>query len=270
VRAKIRKFLSQLLDVAVAVDLITIILGVVILVRYLSIPPSAEGTPEILLAILSVLLLITLSGAWDRIKRLVQIQRIVTETYQAILDSRVYRMGGADVFFSSSNEPDESFFATSSEILIAGITLSGTMNRFRSILRERLEAGAEVRIILLDYESDEVLHQIVRRSWSDVATREYYRGLVASTAQLIENIGNTRSARGSLQVGFLPYVPSYGIQMVDPGEKSGAAHIEIYHHNSVKPSPKFDILINKDPNTFVFFSEQFELMWKECKIRGIA
>ena len=270
-KARIRDALARFLNVAVALDLATIIISSVILIRYLSsTPPTDKDIPEILLAILSVLLLITLSGTWERVKRLYQIQKTVKGIYQAILDSRIYQMGGADAFFESTAEPNEEFFSTATEIRISGITLSSTMNRFRSVLRERLEAGANIRIILLDYESDEVLSQIVRRSWSDVATKEYYEGLLTSTAQLIENIGNAKNAKGILEIGLLPFVPSFGIQMIDPEDKSGAAFIEIYHHNSVKPSPKFPVLINKDPNTFQFFSEQFELMWKECKTKVVV
>ncbi|MCB9009092.1 MAG: hypothetical protein H6656_17300 [Ardenticatenaceae bacterium] len=56
--------------------------------------------------------------------------------------------------------------------------------------------------------------------------------------------------------------------MVDPDTANGKALIEIYHHNSQKPSPKFSLSEDNDPQWFFFFKEQFDLMWEQCEIQS--
>jgi len=210
---------------------------------------------------LAILFFLAVNSLWDRLKRLRRIEGLVEQSLSLL------ERPSADKFFQRNVRPTNEFFSNASLVDLAGITLGKTTLEFTNILRQRLIAGANIRIILIDT-SSEVLNQTVIRSWSST-TPEYYKKRIDTTSSLIEIVGSTPRATGSLQIGYLPYVPSFGIIMTDADSPKGAAFIEIYHHNSNDPSPAFEVTANKDPYWFHFYKEQFELMWKNCSVRKI-
>lgn len=159
-------------------------------------------------------------------------------------------------------------FSTATQIDIVGITLGNTTKSFVNDLSRRLEAGARIRFILISKEED-VLEQVVRRSFGQPPPEaQYYRDRINAALTLIRIIAGTQNASGTLEIGLLPYVPSFGSIVVDPDTANGKALIEIYHHNSQKPSPKFSLSEDNDPQWFFFFKEQFDLMWEQCEIQS--
>lgn len=249
--SKSSKILSLIIDVAVAVDLVSVVIAAVLLVRYLTQSPPPDVT-ELVAGILGILVLIAINGLLDRFRRLRRIEALVEQT-QSLVESRIVQRVRAEEVLRDDIGPTETFFSTAMSIAISGITLGNTTREFTYILGQRLVAGADIRIILVDT-SPEVLNQIVRRSFG-TTTPDYYKARLESTSDLVKIIGNTPNATGTLAVGYLPFVPSFGIMMIDPSMPNGAAFVEIYHHNSATPSPAFELTTNKDPYWFRFFQE---------------
>lgn len=228
-----------------------------------------QDVPLLLGSAISILILVAISSLRDRLYRFRRIQEIVEETRQAILENTIIHVTRADEFFGGRDASYADLLSTASSIAISGITLSGTVQTYRATFRERLEAGAWIRLLIIDPTSEDVLKQIVLRSWSNVATPDYYKGSLGFISELVENIGNTPRAAGSLEIGYLPFAPSFGVTLVDPEEKDGAGFVEIYHHLTDK-SPGFGISAGKDARTFQLYREQFELMWKASSTKRIA
>ncbi len=260
---RILNWLSLIIDVGG--DLVPIAIAIILLIKY-QIQPVKPDNSELLLGILTILLFIASTGLWDRLKRLRRIEEHLEQT-QFLLETKVVDRIRADEFFTRSDGPNDESFSTASYISISGITLVNTTSKFSYVLGQRLVAGANIRIILLDT-SPEVLHQIILRSWGPT-THEYYKNRIDNTSDFIKIIGKTPKATGTLEVGYLSYVPSFGITMVDPDAPNAAAFVKIYHHNADRPSPAFALTARKDPYWFHFYQEQFELMWKQCRTEKI-
>lgn len=266
--SKTRRVLRPITDV---IEEIVSILLITVLLVYAWLVDRAvlQNVPLLLGSAISILILIAISNLRDRLYRFRRIQETVEQTRRAVLESTIYQVAGADEFFGGRDESYGDLLSTASSIAISGITLSGTVQTYRATLRERLEAGARIRLLIIDPTSEDVLKQIVSRSWSSVATPDYYRGSLGFISELIENIGNTPKATGSLEIGYLPFVPSFGVMLVNPKEKNGAGFVEIYHHLTDK-SPGFRISTGGDPQTFQLYRQQFELMWKASRTKRIV
>lgn len=243
-------------------DIVSIAIAVFLIVRYQTIIPKPDDS-ELLIGIMGILATIALSGIIEKRSRLSRIEDKVLEVGD-LIDKKVINKVRADEFFSRGNKIKSDFFNSAENIGISGITLSNTSSEFSHILGQRLKAGANIRIILLG-SSVSPLEQIVKRSWGET-TPEYYKNRLENTTELLRIVENNNKSKGKLQIGYLPYVPSFGITLVDADSKLGAMYVEIYHHNSDEPSPSFYLTNNSDPYWFKFFSDQFEIMWKESKI----
>jgi hypothetical protein len=252
------------LVVDIVVDLIPIMIAFVLIIRYKT--ATKTSTDDLLTAILGVLAAIALGGLWDRLKRLRRIQELVTHSHLLLEKHLAHRLR-ADEFFVGST-PENDFYANAKSIAISGITLGNTASEFRHVLRQCLAAGAYIRVIVVDPGSN-ALEQLVLRSWG-TTTIEYYKNRLNNTIELIKLFREVPNATGRVEIGLLPYVPSFGIQMIDPSSLNGAAYIEIYHHSSDSPSPKFKLSAKDDPSWLSFFSEQFELMWAKCTVNQIV
>ncbi len=250
-------------------DLISIIIAASLIIRIQTqkTPSSISDISELLTGVLAILILIALNGIWDRFKKLRHIEDLL-EKNQKVLDSKVFERVRAEEFFQRETSLDQSVFENATRIDISGITLGNTSSEFSYILGKRLSLGATIRIILLDTNQEE-LNQIVKRSWG-TATPEYYKDRISNTSALLRIVGNTAKPKGTLEIGYLPFVPSFGITIIDSNKSEGRGWIEIYHHNSTEPSPSFEITAKNDSYWFRFFSEQFDLMWKQCKVEKIS
>lgn len=250
-------------------DFISVIIAGFLIIRIQTqkTPSNLSDVSDLLTGVLAILSLLAITGIWDRFKKLRNIQELL-EKNQKLLDSKVFERVRADEFFKREINIDQSVFENATKIDISGITLGNTSSEFSHILGKRLASGATIRIILLDT-GQEVLNQIVKRSWG-TATPEYYNNRISNTSALLRIVGSTAKPKGTLEIGFLPFVPSFGITLTDADKTEGRGWIEIYHHNSTEQSPSFEITSKSDVYWFRFFTEQFDLMWKQCRIERIA
>ena len=241
-------------------DIISVIGAAYLLFRYLWGEPKPSGS-ELSAGILAILSILAISGFIEKRSRLTRMENLVSDGNQLLLDKVINRVK-ADDFFHRDQSYNEELFAYADRIYISGITLGKTIRQFTSVLSARLLAGADIRVIILSSEKN-VLNQIDLRSFGKIE-EGYYKNRLKSTVDLLRITGNVQDAKGTLSVGLLPYVPSFGIIMTDPKTKQGKAFVEIYHHNSSDPAPSFSLTSSNDPSWFSFFEKQFDLdlLWK--------
>jgi hypothetical protein len=168
-----------------------------------------------------------------------------------------------------------SFIQTATHIDMCGVTLTNTINMQFSALRERLEAGAKIRILLIDPES-QAIDMSAQRSINPKDTEYYRRRLESSLSDLtylykfnedIKQIRKRASRAGSLSVRLLSYAPSFGMTSLDAEKKQGILYVEIFPHKlGYKTAPKFELTSNNDKKWYSYFLEQYEQMWDAAKL----
>jgi len=168
-------------------------------------------------------------------------------------------------FFLTDKKISEQSFSSANTIFLLGMTLGRTTREYMYVLGERLIAGAKIRIVILDPTMDALLEQLTLRS-SGKTSIEYWRSRLETIKTVIRVIAETPNAKGILEVGYLPYIPSFGFIMIEPDERNGVCFVELYHHKSAKPNPTFCLHVGSDPDWYKFFREQFEILWMSCRI----
>jgi hypothetical protein len=176
-----------------------------------------------------------------------------------------------DFFVKSPSHHDlQENIQSSKEIILSGVTLTGTINRNFSSLREKLFEGTDIRILIIGQLS-EVLATTANRSES--GSVDYYQKRLDSTLKELEYLHENwfdkkkdEKVIGNFSLKFLPYPPCFGILGFNPGRNDSVLFIEIYpHHSGYEAPPNFFLTKEKDGVWYDYFINQFEEMWN----RGI-
>ncbi len=247
-------------------DIITILITAGLITKYTIKPPTQTDIPEITTWILAMLGLIAVTGLWDRNRRLHRIEELSEESRNLTLR---YLSGKprADDFFQTERQLSDQTFASASEIFFSGVTLTRTTREYMYILGQRLEAGAHVRIMIADPELDSVLQELELRD-GDLTAEQYHTRLQA-VEMVIDIIANTPDSTGTLEIGYLPNVPTFGLIFVDPDQPHGTCWVEIYHHRTTEPTANFELRPSDDTFWYNFFRRQYEILWQTCRIEKL-
>jgi hypothetical protein len=176
----------------------------------------------------------------------------------------------ASSFFRKAPTLD-SHVQSATRIDMCGVTLASTLSKQLSNLRDQLLQGAEIRLLVVDSESDAPTMATLR---SEMSNMEYYHKRLAVTSDHLDYLfehwqstqENTDVQKGHLAVRFLPYAPSFGILGFDTERSTGKVFVEIYPHRTGFGSPPaFDLTPQKDGEWYTYFVNQFEAMWKAAK-----
>jgi hypothetical protein len=248
-------------------DILTIAVAGVLVFRYQIRPATTNDIPDLATWILAVLGLLAVSGLWDRNRRLDRIEKLAEEGRDLVL-RRVSGKARASDFFLAEPQLANSTFASAQTIFLSGYSLTRATREYLYILGQRLVAGAHIQIMLLDPDFLQVLEQASLRSMA--ATVDYWRGRVESTQTIIEAIAQTPGNKGKLEIGYLPYTPSFGFVMIDPDDPHGFCFVEIYHHKSVESNPTFELRAADDPYWHSFFRRQYDILWRSCRIEQLS
>ena len=173
-------------------------------------------------------------------------------------------------FFKPAPSPTDiqGYIQKAKSVDMCGVTLTTTINRTFSELRQRLFDGASVRIIIIA-PKPETLQEAALRSES--GSVEHYKNRLDATltelTYLYKNWSERKNAQGdkvgNLSIGLLPYTPSFGLlgfQFVDGGR---LVIVEMYpHHVGYDEPPYFFLTPENDVEWFEYFSTQFDELWK--------
>lgn len=80
---------------------------------------------------------------------------------------------------------------------------------------------------------------------------------------IADNLENT----GTIEIGYLPYTPAFGMILIDPETEDGVGIFEIYHHKSTERNATFTVSAVEDEQWYPFFQQQYELLWGCCRVK---
>ncbi len=261
--SKLRAFFEYLLDNVF--DIATILIAGFLVLRQQLQPSAITDFSELATWVLAVLGLIAVSGLWERNRKLHRIENIAQEGRDLIL-RRLADKAYAKDFFVNEKPVSDKTFASSDVIYVSGMTLTRTAREYMYVWGQRLVAGATIKVMILDTETS-LLKELILRS-SGQTTVDYWKNKLQAVQSLISYIAQTPESKGRIELGYLPYIPSYGFVIVDPDDPNGRCIVEMYHHESAKPNPTFELSCSDDTEWFNFFREQFDTMWKSCRVES--
>ena len=163
------------------------------------------------------------------------------------------------------------FIQQANQIDLCGVTLTNTLNRQFALLRERLDAGGSIRLLVIDPTSH-AIEMSAQRSASPKDTEYYRRRLESALSDITYLIKYNNDRRqikgrnlksGNISLKLLSYAPSYGICSFDKKKNYGRVFIEIYPHKfGFKVPPTFELNLENDGEWYRYFVDQFEQMWE--------
>jgi hypothetical protein len=229
-------------------------------------------TQSLLTAILGVLALLATSEIVERYRKLNGIEKAVNRSL-SFLESRFTDRPSAIAFFQKPPSLDP-YIQSANQIDLCGVTLTSTVNKQFGNLRERLQMGAKIRILVIDPGST-ALKMTAERSTSPDDT-DYYRVRLDATLREIAYLFKSweefkalqggSSEAGNLSVRLLSYAPSFGVISFDANQDNGIVFVEIYPHKfGFKSPPTFDLMPKRDGNWHKYFVDQFDEMWNVAK-----
>jgi hypothetical protein len=263
------KWLQGLIDFLVdnLITLLTIGFATYIIIRQ-GINKQAFQTNDLLTALLAVVGLLATSELLERYRKLNSIDTS-NKRVLAMMESRFTDRPSAIAFFQ---KPDslESQFKGAQQIDMCGVTLTSTINKQFSNIRELIRRGGRIRILIIDPNSLAPAMSAARsEATEDVG---YYQKRIAATFEDLKFLNrsyqsgelfNEKSSRGCLEIKLLGYAPSFGLVSFNKNRSNGEIVVEIYPHMSgYSSAPTFNLTPHRDGEWYKYFVEQFDEMWE--------
>jgi len=211
---------------------------------------SAEAVAAGTLATLALLAFSTLTHR-DQMARLTQ-----------VAEQAISGQPSADTFFWRRKLISESDFEEASFIGVAGITLSKTIAEYQHVFKTRPVSGAHIRVVTIDPGGDTPRQAVLRSE--GVIEDDFFTHLLRPNIDRLCSLGGSTERHGTLELGLLPYVPCFGLILIDPDKRHGRVIVEIYQHKSSAFHPTFELNPRRDKRWYKFFREQFDLLWESC------
>lgn len=226
-------------------------------------------TDDLLTGVLAVLGLLAISEIIERYRKLANIEKLSNQAV-TLLESQFASRPSAIAFFEKMPTLDPLVQASTS-IDLCGFTLTSTINKQFSNIRERLKEGANVRLLIS--EPDSLALQMASLRSEDPDEGVYFSKRLATTMQDIEYLNKTwmeyqpsgKSKKGILEVRLLPYAPSFSVLVFNGGQPQGKVIVELYAHKTFMETAVFTLSSQKDGDWYEYFISQFEVMWKDAK-----
>lgn len=263
------KFVEYILDNLF--DILTVIAAAILVTYYSIKSPTQSDIPLLATFILALLGLIAVTSLWDRNRRLSRIEQL-TKNSNEIAQLFLNRKFRASDFFLSENDLNIDF-SSANTIYLSGIVLTRAIHSYMSILHQRFIMGAKIKLIILDPQKKTILEEFSLWSSKKNADAEHFSSLLNMNIQTVESIilgtPNVRVDQGEIQVGYLPFIPSFGLIFIDPDETCGVGYVKIYNHKTVRNEPTFELKKIEDPYWFNYFYDQYKILWDSCRIETL-
>ncbi len=202
--------------------------------------------------------------AYSTLKNREQMQHIMdtSTATQAVVEQVSIGKPKADDFFWREKRFLQRDLAQAKFIGIVGVTLNRTVRDYQDIFEDRLASDACVRLIIID-PAGPAPRQALCRGMEGIGDA-LYADLSRLTIERICVLARLPNSTGTVELGLLPYVPSFGLIVIDPDEAHGRIIAEIYHHKSLAFNPTFELNAQRDARWYEFFRKQFDLLWESC------
>jgi len=149
------------------------------------------------------------------------------------------------------------------DVRLVGVTLSRTVRDLAGTIERRLRAGAVVRVVVIDPNSSAPLDALARTL--GITSPDLYGPRIAATMELLAHLASRAGGAGRVEVRLLPFVPAFGMYLIDPDEPDGRAYVELYQHRSLEPNPCFGLRAERDGHWYRFFVTQFDILWDSAR-----
>ncbi|MGW0573065.1 hypothetical protein [Streptomyces tauricus] len=145
------------------------------------------------------------------------------------------------------------------DIRLVGVTLSRTLRNLVDELQRRAAAGATIKVALIDATTSAPAEAARRSTISDRPT--VFENRLRPSIDLLRELMETPGAEGRISVRFLPFVPAFGLVLLNPQLPSGCIHVDIYSHSSASGDAVFTLLPGRDGDWYQHFEAEFDRIW---------
>lgn len=237
---------------------------------------AAVTTDQLLTAILAVLGLLAISEVVERNRKLSKIEK-ANERAAALIESHIVGKPSAKAFFEPPPVDElEGLIKNAHTIDLCGFSLTATLNKQFSNLRERLAHGATIRILVADPSPNALAIQMGTLRSEDPTNTDYFTKRLSASFEDIKYLHKsltdsqakpaTAVQQGKLAVKLLQFAPSFGILTFDAGQTNGRIIVEIYSHVSGYETPVvFSLDPKRDGEWYHYFQRQFDDLWRVSK-----
>jgi hypothetical protein len=178
------------------------------------------------------------------------------ESRVADLNRLVEAKLAGDGFLSDERKDLKQRVVRAADIRFAGVTLSRTMRAYVDDLQKSLERGASVQILVID-PTGSVPEEAARRS-TIPDQPDVFEHRVRSTLYVLRDL----HPKERLEVRLLPFLPAFGLLMLDPDDDDGVVHVELGTHRSPGRDPGFTLTAGRDHHWCRHFKAEFDRMWE--------
>jgi hypothetical protein len=169
----------------------------------------------------------------------------------------------ADRFLSARIPSLDDEVATASDIRLVGVTLTRTVRDLLPAFDGRLRKGASVRVVVIDKDSPARTEAVARSVGA--SSPHFYQHRLSATIDLLGVLAATTPNASAFEVRVLPFVPTFGMCLIDPSEAHGRIFIEVYQHKTVEQNPSFCLRADPDGDWYQLFIRQFDTLWDSAR-----
>ncbi len=238
-----------------------------VVVRHQFEPYGTDDMADLVAWVLAVLGFLAISTVWERHRQLRHIEQVSVETHEIVTKRLSGEVFARDFFWQEGKKVTKEALKNADDIYVVGMLLSRTTREYLALFGDRVEAGANLKFVLLDYENTELMNIMPGRSYG-TQTSDQLQQRIKQSVLHIKDIPNSPNPSGTVQIGLLPYFPSFGMWLIDPDKAHGKIMVEMYHHRTPERQPMFTLQADEDAYWYNQFREQFDLLWESCETAG--
>ncbi|NUR60464.1 MAG: hypothetical protein HOV87_17655 [Catenulispora sp.] len=146
------------------------------------------------------------------------------------------------------------------DIRILGVTLSRTIRNIVDELQHSARSGGMIKVALIDPTTDAPAQAAARSTIS--APPGVFENRLRPTIDLLIELARTPGAEGRVEVRFLPFVPAFGLVLLDAQRSGGRIHVDVYSHKSAGGDAVFTLAPHRDGEWYPHFEAEFERVWE--------
>jgi hypothetical protein len=149
------------------------------------------------------------------------------------------------------------------DIRLVGVTLGRTMRNLADDLSRRAAAGARIRVVVID-PSTGAPDEAARRC-TVTAGRTVFDHRLRPTFDLLRAVAAGSGHGGRVEIRAVPFVPAYGLILLDPELDSGLLLLDVYSHRPAGPEPTLTLTPATEPYWFRHFCREFDHLWAHAR-----
>jgi uncharacterized membrane protein len=165
--------------------------------------------------------------------------------------------------FIPHNVPD-SEYENIKTIYVSGYSLSRLTRQKTHLFSTLLKKGVDIKFVILDYKNKTVINQISERT-SENLTEDLWKTRLKDAHSLIKAIQKTPDSKGATELRFIPYVPGFGLLILERYDGNHDCFTIIYPHKSGHVEPAFKVNSMNDPKWYSFLKQQFDIYWESSR-----